>query len=284
MSIRALEHVVKNVRVGGFAQGVLLYLARCHNDKTGQCNPSRENMREFFSAEDAPCTIKRIDRALADLRLAGAIESKKVRVANGVLNFYSFPGIDNVQSSDTEGVEPNTGVTPKTGGSPQAVQGVDPKMGVFEQTQNGGCNREVEKGIEKELSLSEFPQSTPPKKKSKALSGKRGSRLTVETLPEDWRDFCEKEDPELDPQRVFENFKDYWTSQSGTKAVKADWVATWRNCVRSYRNAESWKRNPMLRASIADKQRKDNLGKKINGQTQLLTVQERKEANDWGLW
>ena len=60
-----------------------------------------------------------------------------------------------------------------------------------------------------------------------------GSRLTVESLPEDWRDFCQQERTDLNPASVFDQFKDYWTALPGAKGRKADWLATWRNWVRS---------------------------------------------------
>ena len=48
-------------------------------------------------------------------------------------------------------------------------------------------------------------------------------------LPSEWKEFCSKERPELEPQKVFEAFRDYWIGVAG---VKADWFATWRNWVR----------------------------------------------------
>ena len=39
----------------------------------------------------------------------------------------------------------------------------------------------------------------------------------------------------IDPdelQRVFDEFKDYWIAVPGSKGVKLDWLATWRNWVR----------------------------------------------------
>lgn len=75
----------------------------------------------------------------------------------------------------------------------------------------------------------------------------RGSRLTITELPDDWKAFAEQEEPDLDPKRLFENFKDYWNGLSGAKAIKKDWKGTWRNFVRSFHNAEDWKRRPMLK-------------------------------------
>lgn len=83
--------------------------------------------------------------------------------------------------------------------------------------------------------------------KPKRQATDKGSRLSITELPDDWKAFAEQEEPDLDPQRLFENFHDYWTGLSGAKAIKKDWAATWRNFVRSFHNAEDWKRRPMLK-------------------------------------
>jgi len=60
----------------------------------------------------------------------------------------------------------------------------------------------------------------------------RGSRLPTDfELPNDWIVFCNQERPDLQPYKVFDNFKDYW--MSAPKGTKLDWSATWRNWVRS---------------------------------------------------
>lgn len=62
----------------------------------------------------------------------------------------------------------------------------------------------------------------------------RGSRLANDFLiPADWILFCEQERPELNTEKTFNQFKDYWVAQPGQKGVKLDWAATWRNWVRS---------------------------------------------------
>jgi hypothetical protein len=67
----------------------------------------------------------------------------------------------------------------------------------------------------------------------KRQKSNRGSRLPVDfVLSEDWIAFCQKERKDLNPQRVFEEFKDYWTALPAGKGTKADWTATWRNWVR----------------------------------------------------
>lgn len=89
-----------------------------------------------------------------------------------------------------------------------------------------------------------------PKKQAK-----RGKRLDVMTLPDDWRRYCEQEAPELDPDKLFAQFRDYWTGVPGQKGVKLDWAGTWRNEVRRVNGGTDWMRNPCLRAGIALKTR-----------------------------
>jgi phage replication O-like protein O len=93
-------------------------------------------------------------------------------------------------------------------------------------------------------------------------STNRGTRLTIDTLPDDWRSYCTEQRPDLDPDRVWENFRDYWTAQAGQRAVKTDWAATWRTWVR--------------REDVKNAPRHNG---KPNGTTRPLTAQERINLN-----
>ena len=120
------------------------------------------------------------------------------------------------------------------------------------QDVTGNRNREKEQGIgtgSVAPSPDHFPDATKKieEPKPKRTTTDRGSRLTITELPDDWKAFAEQEEPDLDPKRLFENFKDYWNGLSGAKAIKKDWKGTWRNFVRSFHNAEDWKRRPMLK-------------------------------------
>ena len=146
------------------------------------------------------------------------------------------------------------------------------KSGTFQSTENGTTestkngthestvfgpvtrnkNKEKEQGIgtgSVAPSTDHFPDATKKieEPKPKRTTTDRGSRLTITELPDDWKAFAEQEEPDLDPKRLFENFKDYWNGLSGAKAIKKDWKGTWRNFVRSFHNAEDWKRRPMLK-------------------------------------
>jgi hypothetical protein len=75
----------------------------------------------------------------------------------------------------------------------------------------------------------------PPQARSVGERAPSGARLTLSALPEDWRAWAEQERPDLDADRTWDLFADYWRAQPGRVGVKSDWLATWRNWVRRER-------------------------------------------------
>lgn len=62
----------------------------------------------------------------------------------------------------------------------------------------------------------------------------RGTRLPADWTPsEDQIAFCLAERSDLNPVAIGNRFRDYWIAQPGSKGVKLDWNATWRNWVRA---------------------------------------------------
>ena len=108
--------------------------------------------------------------------------------------------------------------------------------------------------------------STSLNSNSKAERSPKGSRLPTDFQPD--FEFCKAERPELDPLKTFEGFRDYWIAASGSKGVKADWQATWRNWVRNQKpmnganHAGSGKYNPIKasREALARELAKESLG------------------------
>ena len=123
--------------------------------------------------------------------------------------------------------------------------------------------------------VSEQKRTRKPSDQRKRSSPREGTRIDPNLeLPDEWREICERLDPDLDPNLVFDNFKNYWLGVSGKGALKADWKATWRNCVSSYRNAPDWKRNPMLKKNFV---RKDPNVVQAKVVTHELTQEQRKK-------
>jgi uncharacterized protein YdaU (DUF1376 family) len=68
----------------------------------------------------------------------------------------------------------------------------------------------------------------------------KAQRLKIEQLPEEWQMFCKTERPDLNPQAIWNQFKDYWIAQGGQKGAKLDWFATWRNWVRNQKSVVNY--------------------------------------------
>lgn len=63
----------------------------------------------------------------------------------------------------------------------------------------------------------------------------RGSRLPAGCPTDEEIEWCRQQRPDLDPMMTRDRFRDHWTAAAGSKGVKADWPATWRNWVRNER-------------------------------------------------
>ena len=70
-------------------------------------------------------------------------------------------------------------------------------------------------------------------------------RLALESIPEDWYNFCRRERQDLNPKEIWVQFVDYWASVPGSKGTKLDWFATWRNWVRNQKKSASPKEAKM---------------------------------------
>lgn len=100
----------------------------------------------------------------------------------------------------------------------------------------------VDKGV---TSLGVLPlhnmevQNTTPKDNTKDNNNK-GTRLPDDWIaPQEFIDFCNNERPDLDANFIAEQFKDYWIGVAGSKGIKRNWIATWRNWVRNQKKNQS---------------------------------------------
>lgn len=268
----AMPKVIKDVN----AKSCLVVLAYHHNKETGLCCPSISTIADEMGVRSLN-TVRKAIGVLVEMNLLtmsrefgdrGEILStrytlnlqseafKPVRKKKGVIH-------DVKEGHEVKEVhDVKEGGSPNEGGVVHLVQGGS-------SSHEGGVvhvvnpNKEVEQGKEQitgtEKGTSNSLPDQAPWETTDQLSADvkkiekpkktvdRGSRLSITKLPDDWKAFAEQEEPDLDPKRLFENFKDYWNGLSGAKAIKKDWKGTWRNFVRSFHNAEDWKRRPMLK-------------------------------------
>lgn len=76
-----------------------------------------------------------------------------------------------------------------------------------------------------------FPSAatTPPRPRTK-----RGTRIPENfTVTKPMVAWAEANTPDVDGRTETERFVDYWTAKAGASATKVDWVATWRNWLRT---------------------------------------------------
>lgn len=110
-------------------------------------------------------------------------------------------------------------------------------------------------------------------RKSEATSKpKRRKRvaLTLTELPIDWRMYCERTAPELDPDRVWDDFSDFWQNRA-KDPLCVDWSRTWQTNIRKLHALPNndFRKAPQLKQEIAKAPPKPS---------RFMTAQERYEA------
>lgn len=259
----AAERWARSQTVGNStAKVVLRELAFYHNGQTGLCCPSVSKIARVLEVKKADT----ITAAIKRLEEGGFISREFVRdpetgqILRTEYALIGFVASEWVSSKNQDTSPEDQGTSPENRGTvPQKRGRGSPEKGGEGSPENqdvtGNRNREIEQGSRTRNSLPErtpwesdhFDNTVKKIEKPKRQATDKGSRLSITELPDDWKAFAEQEAPDLDPQRLFENFHDYWNGLSGAKAIKKDWTATWRNFVRSFHNAEDWKRRPMLK-------------------------------------
>ncbi len=113
------------------------------------------------------------------------------------------------------------------------------KMGGNPSLGNQKENHQSLKGLDKGEDKTQKPEARVQieKEEPTGSSKKRGERLPRDWLPSpafiDAARELGLDDQET--QREADKFRDYWIGKTGKDAAKLDWLATWRNWCRSYR-------------------------------------------------
>lgn len=267
----AMPKVIKDVN----AKSCLVVLAYHHNKETGLCCPSISTIADEMGVRSLN-TVRKAIGVLIEMNLLtmsrefgdrGEILSTRYTLNLQSDAFKPLKKKKGVVHDMKEGHEVKEVHDMKEGGSSNEGGVVHLVQGGSSSHEGGvvhvvNPNKEVEQGKEQITGTEKGTRNSLPaqapwetdlfdntvkkiEKPKKTVD--RGSRLSITELPDDWKAFAEQEEPDLDPKRLFENFKDYWNGLSGAKAIKKDWKGTWRNFVRSFHNAEDWKRRPMLK-------------------------------------
>jgi len=106
------------------------------------------------------------------------------------------------------------------------------------------------KGMQADAEIGKGIGISNPSPTEKGGPRKRGTRIPEPfMLTHDMREWAATEVPTVDVDASTRRFVDYWRAESGAKATKRDWVATWRNWLR--RDADTRKPNRLTPAERA---------------------------------
>ena len=235
--------------VGSSAERLtLLALAKWANDDL-TCFPSLSTL-----VTDTKLNEKTIREALKRLHEAGLITIKRQAGHNTRYAITPTKIVSTKNGSTEIGTPTKIGSTPlpKTAGVPlpktvpehiteqiteQINLSVDDSSFSLEPDQSQAANEvpaenttsnTAETATDKGRHPADAKSNKPPKRKAI-------TRLfELEAIPDEWRELCEQIRPDLDPQRVFVEFRFYWTQGKGqgTRRSNKGWTSTWMNWIK----------------------------------------------------
>lgn len=231
MSIRVMSLVWERFPSGGPELLAMLALSDWADDTGGNCHPSIATIARKL----------RVSRSQTQRIIHRLIEDDWLHVTSG--HTGGAPGTTRHYQIDLGKLEETgrIGATP-TGrryatGSTNATGRIHAREGSHLCAETGRMDAtqsviEPSRTVREDVTRPERPRATKGTRLHHDTLPDEGTRLCHDTLPDDWRAFCRQIRPDLNPDSVFDIFRDHWAAQPGQKGVKANWEATWRNWVR----------------------------------------------------
>lgn len=210
MSIPAIKAAME-APIKGAEKAVLIALAWHLNAETGQCDPSAGTLML-----NSGVSLPTLRLAMKRLEAAGYIRKTEHK---GARNSFEIT----IPSKDSNPVK---NFTPSKTLPRQDLEGEGGK----DFYREGGKDFEGE-GV----------KIFTPKERKRNIKEKRKEKIPLpyKSLPLKWWIECREINSDLNPARVWEDFSDYWTSDSAAgKGLKSDWDRTWRNWIR--KTASEW--------------------------------------------
>ena len=198
---------------------VILALAK-FSDDAGRCFPSVEKLTAITHLNR-----KTVFSALKALSQSGVVSAQKSeRNANRYQLNYALCRTENgtTENGTTENgtTENGTAVVPKTG------QPVVPNLG----------HEQISEHINEQI-RGENPLPPPsPAAKREAQT----HRFSLAEIPDAWKEYIEAVRPDLDPKKVFTDFRFYWENGRGSSTRRSDkgWTQSWQTWVRREKEAQ----------------------------------------------
>lgn len=206
------------VRMSGLSDSTLVdvleALAVCKNSKTGQCFPSTERIA-FLSRRSVKVTRKAL-KQLTDLGYVSQTQNP------GGKRFFSLH-LEKLQGGEElqgEGMKIFTGTPCKS-------------------SRGGGAKVHPESGINQEVNQEVNQEDLPPPSPL-AKREAQTHRFSLAEIPDAWKEYIEAVRPDLDPKKVFTDFRFYWENGRGSSTRRSDkgWTQSWQTWVRREKEAQ----------------------------------------------
>ena len=211
MSFKSVEWVMHMTPTKGRPgdKFVLVTLAWHKNEQTGKCCPSIPLlMSETGMSRDF------IRDALKRLTAAGLI--KVSRTPGGRTDYLLVEGSNGYRVPTTTGEQ----LLPGEGSNGYRGRGV-----------TATPNMEVNKELNKE---GDNPPSPLAKREAQT------HLFSLSEIPDAWKEYIEAVRPDLDPKKVFTDFRFYWENGKGSSTRRSDkgWTQSWQTWVRREKEAQ----------------------------------------------
>lgn len=206
------------------------------NSETGRCNPSifSENRQKETVCSRSSLTRKCVINAISNLEKKNILKTTK---EIGKPSSYQFVLTRVIDTPVNDGNPCTEYTSPVYYEHPSRVPSTPHPCTSYTH------NKEITNKEQISNKEDGGETLTPPTSDNDSCKSKkqnnRGTSFNLETIPEDWKNVAEKLDPDLDPEKLFEEFADYWRAVPGERGRKKDWLATFRNHIR---NLPEWKR------------------------------------------
>lgn len=222
------------------------------NAESGRCNPaiiSDDSNKETLCSRSG-YTKQCVTKTLRSLAAKGVISLKKAIARPSEITFtvndvYGKQGLPSTTITDTVNDVYGKGkqrlpITDKEQINEQINLSVDDSSFSLQPDQPQAADRTTAtknaRTESKGLSDKETAAAKPAPKR-KAIT----HLFELETMPDEWRELCEQIRPDLDPQRVFVEFRFYWTQGKGQGTRRSDkgWTSTWMNWIKRQKEQRS---------------------------------------------
>lgn len=206
------------------------------NAESGRCNPaiiSDDSNKETLCSRSG-YTKQCVTKTLRSLAAKGVLSLKKAIARPSEITFtvndVYGKGKQRLPITDKEQI--NEQIYLSVDDSPFSFEPDQPQAANEVPAENTTLNTEATA-----VCTVKHPAETKKPAKRKAIT----HQFELEELPDEWRELCEQIRPDLDHQRVFVEFRFYWTQGKGQGTRRSDkgWTSTWMNWIKRQKEART---------------------------------------------